>query len=61
MKKAFEKYVEPFCDPPHLSKEQIETWCKLMKTAMEGRKWANPKCTKEMIVECDRKIRESRD
>ena len=58
---AYDKYVAPFVDPITLSKDQIQEWVKLSKCAMDTRTWANTKCTKEMIFECERKIRMTRN
>lgn len=58
MRSAFSRYVEPWCDPIKINKFTVNDWAALMKKANEARKWANPNCTPEMIVECDRKIRQ---
>ena len=44
-----------------LSREQNMEWVKLSRAALQARTWANPMCTKEIIFECDRKIRESQE
>ena len=42
-----------------LSREQNFEWVKLSRAALQARTWANPNSTKQIIFECDRKIRES--
>ena len=51
------RYISPLTDQHVLTKEETMEWVKLAKAAMEARKWANPKCTPEMIKDCDMKIR----
>lgn len=58
---SYRRNIQPLVEPPSLTKEQCEEWVKLSKAAMAARTWANPKCTPEMVVACDAKIRASRD
>ena len=57
----YDLHIEPFVEINRLSREQVMDWVKVKKEALDARTWANPKCTPEMIRECDRKIRESTD
>lgn len=58
---AYDRYIEPFAEPKHLTKEMVQGWVKVQKAALEKRTWGNPMCTPEMIVDCDLKIRTMED
>jgi len=61
MMMQYDLHIEPFVEITRLSRDQVRDWVKVSREALQARTWANSNCTPEMIRECDRKIRESRD